>query len=108
MSRHCQSCGACCAAFRVSFYWVESDAHPDGTVPAHLTTQVSPHLLAMRGTDCKPVRCIALEGELGRQVGCTIYPLRSSSCRSFNPDDPRCNEIRGRLGLPPIAPDDIA
>ena len=33
----CESCGACCAQFRVSFYWSESDAHPGGRVPASLT-----------------------------------------------------------------------
>lgn len=107
MSLSCQDCGACCVSFRVSFYWAESDAHPDGTVPQHLTIPISPHHVAMRGTECKPVRCIALEGEVGQFVSCSIYPLRASSCRQFNPDDPRCNEIRQKFGLPPIPPEQI-
>ena len=33
----CQPCGACCAHFRVSFYWAEADDAPGGFVPAALT-----------------------------------------------------------------------
>ena len=98
----CQQCGACCAAFRVSFYWTETTAHPDGTVPAELTTPVSPHLVAMRGTDTKPVRCIALNGEIGRSVNCTIYPLRSSTCHDCEAGSEKCNRARQQYGLPAI------
>lgn len=100
MSLSCQDCGACCAHFRVSFYWTESDAHPDGTVPQGMTTPITPHRVAMLGTECKPARCIALAGDIGKAVSCTIYPLRSSTCREFNPDDPRCAEARRLHGLP--------
>ncbi|WP_187171437.1 YkgJ family cysteine cluster protein, partial [Enterococcus faecium] len=74
----CQSCGACCAHFRVSFYWAEADDAPGGTVPAALTRQVSPQLRCMAGTESRPARCVSLQGEVGRQVSCGIYPLRSS------------------------------
>lgn len=82
--RACQTCGACCAHFRVSFYWGEADDAPGGMVPEELTEAVSPHLRCMKGTDSKPVRCVALEGEVGKHVSCTIYPLRPSTCREFN------------------------
>ena len=98
----CQQCGACCAAFRVSFYWTETTAHPDGTVPAELTTPVPPHLVAMRGTDTKPVRCIALNGEIGRSVNCTIYPLRSSTCHDCEAGSEKCNRARAHHGLSSI------
>jgi uncharacterized protein len=61
----CQTCGACCAGFRVSFYWGEVDDTPGGIVPSHLTEKISPHLSCMKGTSSKPVRCVALEGEVG-------------------------------------------
>ncbi len=99
----CQDCGACCAHYRVSFYWGESDAHPGGTVPRRMTIPVTPHRIAMRGTEQSPVRCIALEGEVGRHVGCTIYPLRSTTCREFAPYTPECDKARGAYGLAPLA-----
>ena len=107
MSTHCQSCGACCASYRVSFYWAESDAHPDGSVPAELTTPISPYRIAMRGTESTPVRCVALTGRVGESVGCSIYAQRSSTCRDFTAGDDRCAEARQKHGLPPI-PADVA
>lgn len=99
----CQRCGACCASFRVSFYWAEADDAPGGVVPAHLTEPVSPHLRCMKGTASKPVRCVALEGEVGSRVACTIYPLRPSPCREFDvletngSPNLRCAELRAQL-----------
>jgi Fe-S-cluster containining protein len=92
----CQTCGACCASFRVSFYWGETDDAPGGTVPAQFTEAVSPQLCCMKGTVSKPVRCVALEGEVGRQVSCRIYEKRPSPCREFDAleadgsPNPRC------------------
>ena len=95
----CQRCGACCAYFRVSFYWAEADDAPGGTVPVALTRQVTPQLRCMAGTERKPSRCVALAGEVGRQVGCTIYAERSSSCREVQPGDDQCLRARAAHGL---------
>ena len=106
----CVSCGACCGLFRVSFYWGEADDAPGGRVPAALTEQVTPHLRAMRGTHPQPVRCVALTGDLGQQVGCSISPLRPSTCREFSAwqedgtPNPVCTHARARIGLPALAP----
>lgn len=102
MIHPCQQCGACCSAFRVSFYWAETDAHPDGSVPHHLTVPVSPHHAAMRGTEVQPARCIALVGEIGKSVSCSIYAQRSSTCREFEMGTPHCNRARELQGLPPL------
>ena len=80
----CLSCGACCAHFRVSFYWAEADDAPGGYVPTGLTEKVNAHLCCMSGTQGKPPRCVALSGEVGKQVACTIYERRPSPCREFN------------------------
>jgi uncharacterized protein len=99
----CQTCGACCASFRVSFYWGETDAASGGSVPEQLTEAVTPLLRCMKGTGGKPVRCVALEGEVGKQVSCSIYPQRPSPCREFDvfePDgspNPRCAALRAQL-----------
>ncbi|MEY4429860.1 MAG: hypothetical protein RLZZ182_2549 [Pseudomonadota bacterium] len=96
----CQACGACCATFRVSFHWSEADDAPGGTVPLGLTEPVGLHLRCMQGTSVRPVRCTALTGELGQHVGCSIYPLRSSTCRSVEPGDAQCLKARAHHGLP--------
>lgn len=104
MSEPCLACGACCQTFRVSFYWAESDAHPAGTVPADLTTAVSPYHVCMKGTETKPVRCIALTGGNGAPFLCSIYHQRSSTCRTLEVGSEQCNKARGNLGLPPLKP----
>lgn len=102
MSQDCQTCGACCAAFRVSFYWAETDAHPQGLVPAELTQSVNPHYVCMKGTEKSPVKCIALTGEVGQEVSCSIYNLRSSTCREFEAGTSDCDRARAMYGLPPL------
>jgi Fe-S-cluster containining protein len=77
----CQSCGACCAAYRVSFYWAESDEAVVDSVPADMTCQVAPLLCAMKGTDRPHLRCIALQGDVGVGVWCAIYERRPSVAR---------------------------
>ncbi|MEC7118594.1 MAG: YkgJ family cysteine cluster protein [Pseudomonadota bacterium] len=106
MSQACLSCGACCANFRVSFYWSETDEHPAGHVPAELTVPISPYHVAMHGTQLPEPRCVALTGQIGQCVSCSIYALRSSTCREFEAGDARCNQARARYNLIPIQPDD--
>ena len=100
VSFDCQQCGACCAYFRVSFYWAEADDAPGGTVPADLTEQVNPHLRCMKGTGVRPARCVSLQGEVGRAVACGIYPQRSSTCRGLQAGDEQCRKARQHHGLP--------
>ena len=102
MSQHCLSCGACCANFRVSFYWGETNAHPQGTVPIELTSSINSHYVCMKGTDKATPRCVALAGNVGSQVSCTIYEQRSSTCREFAEGTDACNRARKKYGLPEI------
>ena len=46
---------------------------------------LTPKLMRMKGTDEVAPRCIALTGEIGQQVGCSIYADRPSPCHEFNP-----------------------
>ena len=110
----CQNCGACCALYRVSFYWAEADIDQGGTVPPDLTEPLPPYLTCMRGTNQPHARCAALRGRIGGPVACSIYALRSSTCREFgvhaengqfaiSPEDlERCNRARAAWGLPPL------
>ena len=105
----CLSCGACCANFRVSFYWGECQS-AGGTVPDHLVEQIGPYHVAMLGTTAKPVRCISLQGEVGCATRCTVYEQRSSTCREFTASwedgqhNPHCDAARAAYDLPPLTP----
>ena len=63
----CLSCGACCAFFRVSFYWAEGISMPE-----HYTEPVTAVYSCMAGTNQASPRCIALQGTIGGKlvVGC--------------------------------------
>ena len=108
----CLRCGACCAAYRVGFYWGETEG--DHPLPAELTVQVGPFRAAMAGTERHPPRCVALEGEIGVAVRCAIHPRRPSPCREFAPSwedgtpNPRCDEVRARIGLSPLTTADFS
>lgn len=78
----CMTCGACCAYFRVSFYWAEGD-DASGRVPASLTEPVTPFLRCMAGTNQKQPHCKALIGTPGENVSCAIYENRPSTCREL-------------------------
>ena len=106
----CRSCGACCAAFVVAFYWAEADDGTPGGVPAGLTVRLDPWRRAMRGTAGREARCVALRGTVGKRVTCQVYARRPSPCRQFAPSgdpggaNPRCDRVRALFGLPPLNP----
>lgn len=100
----CQPCGACCAHFRVSFYWAEADDTPGGFVPAQLTEQLTPHLRCMQGTSQKTPRCTALDGQVGQWVACRIYEHRPMPCREVMPGSAQCLKARAAHGMGPLPP----
>lgn len=101
----CQQCGACCSAFRVDFHPAElaggAFAWAAG-VPLALTVPVTAAMVRMAGTDAAAPRCVALQGDIGVCVACTIYDGRPSPCREFDTDHPACARARQRHGLPPL------
>lgn len=103
----CLSCGACCAALRVSFYSGEL-ASAGGSVPDGMTGRDGDRSRRMLGTDGAPPRCVALRGEVGHSVHCAIHAERPGPCRDFEPHglhgipNPACNDARARHGLAPL------
>ncbi|TKI08138.1 YkgJ family cysteine cluster protein [Martelella alba] len=103
----CMHCGACCAWFRVSFYWAEGD-DGGGSVPSGLTEGLTPFLRCMSGTNEKKPRCCALRGEVGHSVHCAIYSDRPSPCREFamsgdgQQRNSACDRARAAYGLAPL------
>ena len=104
----CLTCGACCTQYRVAFHWLESDAHSEGGVPSHLTEPLDAHRLCMRGTYSAPVRCVALDAEIGVYSRCSIHPQRPSVCREVDASweyglaSSQCDRARIAHGLPVI------
>jgi Fe-S-cluster containining protein len=95
----CQQCGACCAHFRVSFYWAEATQLG---LPESYVEQLDRHRGVMAGTNHPAPRCRALQGEIGTQVTCLQYPARPSPCREVQPGDEKCNTARAKHGLEPL------
>lgn len=104
----CITCGACCAFYRASFYWTEAAPELGGTVPPELTEKLNEHMAYMKGSWRDKPRCIALQGAIGEQVACAIYPQRASVCRDFpfawdgGLANERCDKARAAWGLPPL------
>ena len=99
-ANHCLDCGACCAFFRVSFYWAEAEARG---IPADLTEPINPRFSCMAGTNRRAPRCVALDGTLGIDVGCRVYLQRPEPCREVQAGDSQCLKARAHHGLPPLS-----
>ena len=96
----CTDCGACCATYRVSFYWAEAEG-----LPAALTRPLGRWYACMAGTEAPQPRCEALQGEIGGTVACGVYAQRPSPCRELQPGEDKCVRARRRHGLPPLGID---
>jgi Fe-S-cluster containining protein len=114
----CQSCGACCASYRVSFHWREAEADTDDindhSVPQDFTEDLDLNRRCMKGTNQKhKPTCIALLGRVGESVQCVIYHNRPSPCRIFSASfesgekNERCDEARAKHGLSPLTKNDF-
>jgi len=64
-------------------------------IPAAFTSE--------RGMRCEGNRCSALDGDVGVQTSCAVYPVRPEVCRSCLPGDHECNIARVAFGLPALA-----
>lgn len=96
----CLHCGACCASYRVSFYWAGDTAHG---LPDEAVQKLSPWLACMAGTNQTEPRCQSLSGWIGQAVRCMVYPQRPGPCRELRPGEDKCNRARMRHGLPQLS-----
>jgi len=103
-SNPCFRCGQCCQHFRVSFYHGEIASTRSAGVPSELTTQLTPHLACMKGTESGGRPCIALRHSDEHGYRCSIYENRPSPCREFNilnedgTENAACKALRLRSG----------
>jgi uncharacterized protein len=97
----CTSCGACCACYRVEFPVYQMD-FAGGTVPGDMAEEVNGNTWRMNGTGTVPIRCTALTGTIGEQVGCSIYSLRPAPCHELVEGSEGCQRARAKRGLPAL------
>jgi Fe-S-cluster containining protein len=100
----CLSCGACCAKFRITYYWDEKVT--EGYF--HETSPMYRSLKSEKDSEGRP-RCNALTGTIGTAVACGIYENRPSPCRDFKhsfedggPREERCDQARIGAGMLPL------
>lgn len=107
----CIGCGACCACYRVSFYWGEIDEVLPGGFPSELVDKLNDFRAVIKGTNQPEPRCVALSGTIGLDAHCGIHPVRSSACREFEASysngikNERCDKARAKFGLAPLKPE---
>lgn len=105
----CETCGACCAFFRVVFPTIEIDGGKTLAVPMGVSSIFDVSQSVMNGTEKKSPRCMALKGTVGSGVTCTIYENRPSTCRNFkkswenNTGNFLCDRARSVFGLQPFS-----
>jgi Fe-S-cluster containining protein len=88
----CLACGACCA---YSASWPALIGDGDGAgIPEEFID------FENRRMQCYGDRCSALEGEIGRRAGCSVYENRPLVCREFQAGSDDCIMVRRRFGLP--------
>jgi Fe-S-cluster containining protein len=110
----CVNCGACCAHFRVQFYWREANAADHSpNVPSGFFEELTSVLRCMSGTNDKHrPQCRGLQGKIGRDAKCGIYLSRPTPCRDFRASyadgrrHERCDQARARHGLKALSPAD--
>lgn len=87
----CRTCGACCD---YANQWVEIDPEYDIGVPDELITEDAEFMEAVEN------RCVALQGEVGKCVKCSIYQRRPRACQTFPEGTKECEQCRRWHGLP--------
>ncbi|MCX8065984.1 MAG: YkgJ family cysteine cluster protein [Candidatus Hydrogenedentes bacterium] len=106
----CITCGACCAYYKVTFYWGEINEELPGGVPSSLCEKYNDYKVVMKGTNSSNPRCIALLGTIGKRVFCRIHHCKPSICKEIEPSfkngerEIKCDKARLAYGLPPLTP----
>lgn len=107
----CTRCGACCVSDFDAVDYVHistEDAEPlyadDLEHLIYVERKFGAQQLSMKTAydsrgNC---RCIALDGKVGEEVSCSIYDIRPSVCRKFQPGTDVCDYARQlAFGLSP-------
>jgi Fe-S-cluster containining protein len=88
----CQSCGACCS-FKWSWPILRKDRSDSVGIPKEMLREDYPLMKTTNG------RCVALNGDVGCNVSCSIYQNRPDACMKFAAGSELCKEARIAKGL---------
>lgn len=116
MNLDCQTCGACCCSITPELEWFVDTTWTDErklgrpfvrlnvirpTQPGMTATGIRvPHGAIKTKTLGDRTVCVALEGDVGEQVKCSVYAKRPRACRSAcEPGDAVCLGLRKLQGL---------
>jgi len=110
----CQTCGACCSFFARKegiidadtgvkddidlSYFVDEEIKfqwPDGDVE---TVHHEGFVMRTKALNGWPA-CVALTGEVGVRVSCSVYDKRPSPCRTFEAGSAACLHVRKWAGI---------
>lgn len=96
----CTKCGACCVSEHDLDAYVDTEPSEAELIPAHmLLRRFGFSSLRTKKRPRGDVVCIALRGQLGKKVRCSIYDVRPAVCRSFRPGSRACLLSRAEVGI---------
>ena len=88
----CEKCGACCS-FKWSWPIFKRDRSDAIGIPIEMQRTDYPLMKTENN------RCVALDGEVGSKVKCSVYNCRPQACRLFEPGSELCLEARTKLEI---------
>ncbi len=92
----CKTCGACCVLPLV----VAVDHGDEKRLEEYWDITTDDFVIErVLGRNTETGHCLHLDGTLGQQVCCTIYPNRPNTCRVFEAGSDRCLEYRRMCGI---------
>ena len=102
----CITCGACCDIFAVVPMAVAESERLGDFIEVTADPELDVVVDRLVKRDFVTGRCANLRGEIGREIGCSVYELRPSVCRAFEAGSDKCHELRRMYGLEPQLTDE--
>lgn len=105
----CVTCGACCV-YGLVIPINRRDPEPLERY-IEVTLDDAPEVVIERvfERDERDGRCVNMAGEVGVEIGCTVYPDRPQICRDFDAGSDRCFGYRRMYGIdPPLTDKELA
>ncbi|MBX3287767.1 MAG: YkgJ family cysteine cluster protein [Acidobacteria bacterium] len=99
----CLTCGACCQG--LICVGVRPADNVDPSLYWDVTTEAAEGEIVVDRylrRDSETLACIALEGNIGERVNCTVYETRPKMCHHFDAGSDRCHAIRRAFGIEPF------
>ena len=105
----CVTCGACCV-YGLVIPINRRDPEPLQRY-VEVTLDEAPDIVIERAFERSESdgRCVNMAGEVGIEIGCTVYPDRPQICRDFDAGSDRCFGYRRMYGIdPPLTEEQLA